>query len=71
VILADVVPQYAAAEETELGFAKSLTGEPSHDLPILATLVQDIMTGIQLNKNNTIAVSLSSFFLCLVRLAIH
>lgn len=49
--------QYAAAEETELGLAKSLTGEPSHDLPILSMLIFDVTTGIQLNKNNTIAVS--------------
>ncbi|TLD35278.1 hypothetical protein E2P81_ATG11397 [Venturia nashicola] len=47
--------QYAAAEETELELAKSLTGDPSHDSPILATLVSDVTTGIQLNGNNTIA----------------
>lgn len=49
--------KYAGAEETELELAQSLNGDPSHDSIILATLVSDVTTGIQLNKNNTLLVS--------------
>lgn len=48
--------QYASAEVTELDLAQSLTGVPSHDLPILAMLVSDVTTGISLNQNNTLLV---------------
>ncbi|GAB7351950.1 hypothetical protein MBLNU459_g2482t2 [Dothideomycetes sp. NU459] len=44
--------KYAAAQSTELGLAESLTGVPSHDASILATLVSDIHAGIQLNYEN-------------------
>ena len=46
----------AAAQLVELGLAESLTGVPAHDLPILETIKGDVMTGIQLNENNTAAV---------------
>ena len=48
---------YASAEAVELGLAQSLNGDPSHDSPILAMLVSDVTTGIQLNMNNTLLVS--------------
>jgi len=48
---------YASAQMTELGLAQSLTGVPAHDLPILQMLVGDVTTGIQLNMNNSMAVS--------------
>jgi len=47
---------YASAQATELALSQSLTGVPSHDLPILETIKGDVLTGIQLNMNNTIAV---------------
>lgn len=43
---------YAAAQSTELGLAESLTGVPSHDLPILSTIHGDIVAGTQLNEYN-------------------
>lgn len=48
---------YASAQMTELELAQSLTGVPAHDLPILEMLVGDVTTGIQLNMNNSMAVS--------------
>lgn len=45
--------QYAAAQAAELALSQSLNGVPSHDLPILATLVTDVTNGIVLNQNNT------------------
>lgn len=49
--------KYAAAQATELALAQSLTGIPSHDDPILATLVSDIHAGIMLNMDNLANVS--------------
>ncbi|KAK6415834.1 hypothetical protein LTR81_010591 [Elasticomyces elasticus] len=43
---------YAAAQSTELGLAESLTGMPSHDLPILVTIHSDVVAGTQLNEYN-------------------
>jgi len=37
---------------TELALAQSLTGVLAHDGPILATLVSDVQSGIQLNYRN-------------------
>ena len=54
--------KYAAAQATELGLAQSLNGIPAHDAPILAMLVSDVTTGIQLNQNNTEAVSFGPTF---------
>ena len=51
--------KYASAQAAELALAQSLNGDPSHDSSILATLVSDVTTGIQLNKNNTLLASLS------------
>ena len=48
--------KYASAQAAELALAQSLNGDPSHDSSILATLVSDVTTGIQLNKNNTLLV---------------
>lgn len=60
---------YAAAQATEKGLAESLTGVPSHDLPILETIKSDVMGGILLNEENEANVSPASFknheiFLC-------
>ncbi|KAF1356121.1 hypothetical protein BDV97DRAFT_364914 [Delphinella strobiligena] len=44
--------QYVTAQLTELGLSESLTGVPSHDNPILATLLSDVMAGIKLNERN-------------------
>ena len=44
----------------ELGLAQSLNGDAEHDAPVLAMLVSDVTTGIQLNSNNTLLVSESS-----------
>ena len=43
---------YASAQSTELGLAESLTGVPSHDLPILSTIHSDVVAGTQLNEYN-------------------
>lgn len=52
--------QYASAQLAEQNLANSLNGDSAHDAPILATLVSDVTTGIQLNENNTLAVSAAS-----------
>ena len=43
---------YAAAQSTELGLAESLDGVPSHDLPILSMIHDDVVAGTQLNEYN-------------------
>ncbi|KAF2084643.1 hypothetical protein K490DRAFT_68576 [Saccharata proteae CBS 121410] len=47
--------KYTQAQSQELDLANSLNADPTHDAPILSTLVSDVTTGIQLNKNNTLA----------------
>lgn len=56
-VIAGYSGTYASAQMTELALAQSLTGVPAHDLPILAMLKSDVTTGIQLNMNNSAAVS--------------
>ncbi len=44
--------KYAKAQQAEQKLSMSLTGKPSHDKEILATLVGDIHNGTMLNMMN-------------------
>ena len=52
--------KYANAQEAEKALVAGLTGDYAVDKKAIDTLMSDIMTGIQLNKNNTAAVSVAS-----------
>lgn len=56
-----IITQIANAQQTELGLASSLTGDPTIDVATIQTLLQAFNDGIKLNMQNLLDVSFFSF----------